>query len=218
METTLISTLVLLMLTLSSFSRTLIPNSFFPSPSAPPPPPPPSPSPFCRCCSAEVEASFLRLLHKIFTLYPTHHITPTFLDESGYLQTLLDNVHFGLTEPMTNLASHFGNRSSSNGHSRGGNVAAAVAKEIRPLMFALQCVNCMCLAQPQLVEVFGLSLLKNAHYLLAEHVAKSVRRNTSLSSNSDYRQLTLHVSHVFHSRLSGGSYCLQPASSQRHRA
>ena len=122
--------------------------------------------------SVEVGSSFLRLLHKIFTIYPISYHTPTFLDESGYLQTLLDHVEEGLTVPASMTMTP-----TTTSHTPGGSIAGALVKEIQPMMFALQCVNTMCQAQPSLVEVFGTTMLKNAHQLLAEHVAKAVRLN-----------------------------------------
>ena len=122
--------------------------------------------------SVEVGSSFLRLLHKIFTIYPISYRTPTFLDESGYLQTLLDHVEEGLTVPASMTMTP-----TTTSHTPGGSIAGALVKEIQPMMFALQCVNTMCQAQPSLVEVFGTTMLKNAHQLLAEHVVKAVRLN-----------------------------------------
>ena len=136
--------------------------------------------------SGPVRGAFLTLLRAVFSVYRCEQGVPAFMDESGYLTSLMDHIQGGLA---TALSKGLGGAGGGAAHSalsgRDRDRAAAGAgstkdlhkdgqKERSLLMFALQCVDCLCQEQPRMVEIFGAPLLRIAHHLLGEHVARAV--------------------------------------------
>ena len=135
--------------------------------------------------SASVRGSFLALLRGVFARYPCVQRVPSFLDESGYLSSLLEHIQRGLATPLNKVAGAGAGTGAGTAvvsppsHTpRGGGYSAN--KDVSALMFALQCADCVSADQSRLTEVFGAALLRIAHQLLGEHVARAVRYGVRL--------------------------------------